>query len=51
MKNYILGAIIGVCLTTTVLSVWTVIQTQKRLSALETAMVQVVSFINSSIQQ
>lgn len=51
MKNYIIGIIIGVCITITVLSVWQLLSMAKRVAVLENFAVQVTNLINSNSKQ
>ena len=48
MKNTIIGIVIGVCVTVTVLSVWYLFNINSRVTALENFATQVVNIINQS---
>lgn len=49
-KNIVTSFIVGVCITVAVLSVWQVIQINKRVTQNEIVIQQVVEFINKSIE-
>lgn len=51
MKNTTIGIIIGILLTITILSVWTLVKQNSRISSLENFATQVANIINQASNQ
>lgn len=50
MKKYIIGAIVGICIAVTVISVWAMLNMRGRVTNLEAFAIQVSNIINQSQQ-